>query len=88
MSNMSYCRFRNTYRDLQDCQEALEDLFNGDGKLSRDELHAAKRLVELCDDIVTLIRDDQNLDDDESLERMRIEQALDAANEAAEESDD
>jgi len=28
MSNMSYCRFENTYRDLVDCQEALDELGN------------------------------------------------------------
>ena len=26
MPNMSYCRFQNTYRDLHDCTNALEEL--------------------------------------------------------------
>jgi hypothetical protein len=25
MSNMSYCRFQNTSRDLADCQEAMDE---------------------------------------------------------------
>ena len=25
MSNMSYCRFENTYRDVSDCVSAIED---------------------------------------------------------------
>jgi hypothetical protein len=48
MSNMSYCRFRNTLGDLEDCYESLDDLRNGCGQLSDDELCAAKRLLGLC----------------------------------------
>jgi hypothetical protein len=34
MSNMSYCRFNNTFQDLQDCLEALEnrEISNGEEK--------------------------------------------------------
>lgn len=46
MSNMSYCRFRNTYSDLQDCYEHL-----GDDDLSQEELVAKKRLIKLCKQI-------------------------------------
>lgn len=52
MANMSYCRFENTFRDLQDCQEALSNLTAA--KLrelhdeSPDEAHYAHRLVDLC----------------------------------------
>ena len=44
MANMSYCRFHNTYNDLQDCKEALD---NGDIS-SESEKKKAKALVELC----------------------------------------
>jgi len=48
MSNMSYCRFRNTLEDLQDCEDAL----NADSVpfelLSTDERQAARRLLQLC----------------------------------------
>lgn len=37
MSNMSYCRFRNTNQDLTDCFEAL----NNDEELSDSEANAA-----------------------------------------------
>ena len=30
MANMSYCRFHNTYGDLYDCKDALENFLNGD----------------------------------------------------------
>jgi len=30
MSNMSYCRFQNTDKDLSDCAEALEGLLGTD----------------------------------------------------------
>ena len=47
MSNMSYCRFRNTLADLEDCQEALEmeDEFE---EMDEDEEAAMKRLIRLC----------------------------------------
>ncbi len=49
MSNMSYCRFENTARDLADCQEVLEELFDGSAEpLSASELAAAKDLVSRC----------------------------------------
>ena len=64
MSNMSYCRFQNTASDLEDCKDALEEMI-GDrtGKLSQEELHAAKRLVQTCLDIVRLLDDARMLSD-------------------------
>jgi hypothetical protein len=49
MSNMSYCRFQNTSRDLADCGEALEE--DGIYNLEGDELRCAVRLIQLCRDI-------------------------------------
>jgi hypothetical protein len=46
MSNMSYCRFRNTLNDLRDCYH------NFDSINSDEELRAAKQLLALCQDIV------------------------------------
>jgi hypothetical protein len=48
MSNMSYCRFQNTVRDLADCQEALDEC----EVLSKDELSARHELVQMCAEIV------------------------------------
>lgn len=48
--NMSYCRFQNTLQDLRDCQTALAD--NGPDDLSPEERRAAKRLIELCCEVV------------------------------------
>ena len=50
MANMSYCRFENTFHDLEDCQEALFE--NGLDGLSETETKYAKRLIEVCMDIV------------------------------------
>jgi hypothetical protein len=47
MSNMSYCRFRNTLKDLQDCA----DVINETDDLSLEEAAARKRLIRLCRDI-------------------------------------
>ena len=46
MSNMSYVRFENTLRDLEDCVEALNEL--GLNALSESEQRHAKRLILLC----------------------------------------
>ena len=46
MANMSYCRFQNTYYDLRDCYENMDD------ELSEDETKYRKRLLELCKRIV------------------------------------
>lgn len=51
---MSYYRFENTFNDLQDCFEALEE--EGVRKLIKEsnEYEAAyvKRLIDLCQEIV------------------------------------
>jgi len=44
MSNMSYCRFRNTLQDLRDCQENFSDLDSH----SKDEISARKSLYKVC----------------------------------------
>ena len=46
MSNMSYCRFENTYNDLKDCVEALNE--NGLKELSDQENIYAKKIKDLC----------------------------------------
>jgi hypothetical protein len=43
---MSYCRFENTLRDLQDFYDNLYD-----ENLSADEERARKRLITICKDI-------------------------------------
>lgn len=51
MSNMSYCRFENTARDLQDCLDAIE---NGEiNDLSSGyEVDALEELLDLCKSVV------------------------------------
>lgn len=48
MSNMSYCRFRNTEMDLQDCYDTMSE---GEEPESKEEKDAKKRLINLCVDI-------------------------------------
>ena len=55
MGNMSYCRFRNTYGDLRDCREALDN--ETIDSLSDDEREAALGLIELCAGIADDYRD-------------------------------
>lgn len=47
MANMSYCRFRNTLNDLQDCFDNFDDK-----DLDLSESNARRRLYLLCRDIV------------------------------------
>lgn len=46
MANMSYCRFRNTRKDLLDCLSTLEYLEEDDEQLSEDEFKACKWMFE------------------------------------------
>jgi hypothetical protein len=46
MANMSYCRFRNTLQDLQDCFDTLNDGLDLDD-LSHEEKKAMIELIEL-----------------------------------------
>ena len=46
MSNMSYCRFKNTLPDLRDCYESWDD------EVSPNEAKARARLLKLCKQIV------------------------------------
>lgn len=45
--NMSYCRFENTYRDLCDCEEHMNDT-----DLSESEKKFRRRIIEECLGIV------------------------------------
>ena len=52
MSNMSYCRFQNTSRDLMDCIEAIndndtEDLSSNENWALRDLLEYSRTIVEM-----------------------------------------
>jgi hypothetical protein len=75
MSNMSYCRFQNTSKDLRACRDALLELFeggsdDGDPALSRDELEAAQDLVATCLEIAGILADEASIDlDTDALER-------------------
>ena len=48
MSNMSYCRFRNTLEDLEDCYQNWE---HPEDENNEEELKARKRLLKLCEKI-------------------------------------
>lgn len=49
MANMSYCRFENTYSDLQDCYDSLSN--KSFDELSESERKYAIKLVRMCSDI-------------------------------------
>ena len=49
MGNMSYCRFENTYGDLQDCYDALGE--KSLDELSETEKKYAIKLIKMCREI-------------------------------------
>lgn len=57
MSNMSYCRFENTSRDIADCINELEDENDWDiqemikNASSEYEARGMKRFVQLCQQV-------------------------------------
>ncbi len=59
MGNMSYCRFENTYNDLVDCYE------NMDNDLSESEEKYRKRIIELCKNITSEFEDKTRTKDEE-----------------------
>jgi len=47
MGNMSYCRFENTLRDLQDCLEHLwSDVSKEEERARRELIHVAQEIVD------------------------------------------
>lgn len=63
MSNMSYCRFENTLRDLRDCEDALQEMVDRDTeKLSQYELPAAQELVACAMRIVRMMAEEGQLE--------------------------
>lgn len=62
MSNMSYCRFRNTLGDLQDCYENWDDNELDPENSDNDsaEVRARAKLLKLCKDIVSDFGDDDS----------------------------
>ena len=58
MSNMGYCRFRNTREDLQDCFENIDDSLE-----NKDEARARIKLVKICEKIVNAV-DLEDLEED------------------------
>lgn len=64
MTNMSYCAFENTVDDMNQCIEKLKehdyDLDSIKNNCSKQEYNAAKRFIELCQEVVLDIADDKH----------------------------
>jgi len=58
MGNMSYCRFENTLKDLEDCKQHLDAKVN-----SEDEHETRKALIKLCMDIASGFEDEKDVDE-------------------------
>lgn len=62
MANMSYCRFKNTLRDLVDCVNALEAVVYEGESISESEWQYAKRMKDWCERFVDAI---ENCDEED-----------------------
>ena len=63
MGNMSYCRFENTYEDLEDCYNALQEEGGVKGieeEANQYEKPYIRKLIELCKDIVEEFGDEED----------------------------
>ena len=59
MANMSYCRFRNTLNDLQDCSDNMnESLDDPNDSYELTEAQARRRLIDMCCNIALAYCDD------------------------------
>jgi hypothetical protein len=58
MPNMSYCRFENTYFDLDDCYTAL--YYESWDELSETEKKYAIKLIKICQKIAEDFADEIN----------------------------
>ena len=58
--NMSYCRFENTLRDLNDCLIHISD-----DDLSNEENRSRKRLIETAMDIIIEALDSNQINESE-----------------------
>ena len=55
---MSYCKFENTYHDLQDCQDALNE--ESLDELSETEKKYALKLIRMCKNIADDFSDEED----------------------------
>lgn len=67
MANMSYCRFENTLKDLEDCVETLNNdlsyeikqMSDSEKEALRSMLDLAEQLVEKKDDVLSIIEENE-----------------------------
>jgi hypothetical protein len=68
MSNMSYCRFRNTKSDLEDCVNELQNMIdegnNPLNELSTLERQAMMIMTDLCHQFIELVEEGTNIKED------------------------
>lgn len=65
MTNMSYCRFENTFADLADCVMKLEEMVNEEHfNLSQSEKEYANRMRALCREYLDIYEVLKELEDE------------------------
>lgn len=64
MANMSYCRFRNTFNDLNDCVCTIHDIVWGECEddVSSEEKRAAQQMYDLCQQYISLYEEWQEVE--------------------------
>lgn len=57
MVNMSYCRFRNTARDLEDCMEHIDQMYYSRDENDEEEKEALEYIIQMAQTIVNKFGD-------------------------------
>ncbi len=74
MANMDYCMFENTYKDLKQCNEKIQECIS-EGRLldlSQTEIAYYRLLVKMCNEVISLDQELDSLSDD--LEKVGIKE--------------
>ena len=67
MSNMSYCRFQNTFADLRECEEHFDEA------LDEDEAHARERILAICKRLAEYNKEDLRVSSEDEEDEEDVE---------------
>lgn len=70
MSNMSYCRFENTSRDMQDCVNAVMEMIENGYDLDSYETRGFKQLIEQAAELLNLVGESVGIGPEEIVEKV------------------
>lgn len=71
---MSYCRFRNTYNDVLDCIDHIDEVADEYEPISKEEHQARLSLIQACADVLEKLNVDYNEEElSDAMKRLDID---------------